>query len=611
MGWIGRMSRVLNKISLFDKILILFVGSVIVPLGIQYLIYYKQIEANIQDSMVQKLERAMTDKSDKLNGYLSGAVSLLRLYSRQEQLYSDLDVLYGSELEYLTVYQNELKESFDASLPYYLQVKGLVVYTDNPSVFGGSYIQRVSGGGTEDFAEAVLQNGLLEVSAVRLGEDNSSLFFRVSREASKLTASEDRSLSIFGLLNYYPQYDRFQKMMRVDMNLTYLGNVLTENNLFDNMVLTDLDGRILLSANSFRQYGEFEYFSRDAVEKDTVVMEQRVGDFPLILYGTYDTKVIADELKKSLYQTMPVSICGLLAGTLCLTMVAGNIARRVKKVVDQSEKIADGNFVLGDYDETGRDEISILEKSMNQMSVRLKNLIENEYQAEVVRARLEQETTQAKLLALQSQVNPHFMFNALESIRLKAAAKGEAETARMIKYMSRMFRKLITWDNNIIPLEDEIKFLDEFLHIQEYRFEDEFSYHIEVEEAAAGCMVPKMMVQQLVENACVHGVEAITNERFVGVWASVEEDRLKITVEDNGGGMPPEKLKELREMLRSQKRPVGSVGLYNVSRRLYLYYGEDYSFEIESVLKGGTTCVIRIPAKREQAFGKEGEVCIR
>lgn len=98
------------------------------------------------------------------------------------------------------------------------------------------------------------------------------------------------------------------------------------------------------------------------------------------------------------------------------------------------------------------------------------------------------------------------MFNALESIRLKACVKGEIETAQMIKYMAKMFRNLIEWDDNIITVREEIAFLDEFLHIQEYRFEDEFSYEIHVQEEAYECKIPKMILQPLVENACVHGI---------------------------------------------------------------------------------------------------------
>ena len=189
------------------------------------------------------------------------------------------------------------------------------------------------------------------------------------------------------------------------------------------------------------------------------------------------------------------------------------------------------------------------------------------------------------------------MFNALESIRLKARVKGEIETAQMIKYMAKMFRNLIEWDDNIITVREEIAFLDEFLHIQEYRFEDEFSYEIHVQEEAYECKIPKMILQPLVENACVHGLEAIEDKRLVGICVSVDftKNMLYLQVEDNGGGMTAEKLEALKVSFQENDEKGKSVGLKNVYRRLSLYYGDRMTFDIESVVGRGTICRICIP----------------
>ena len=189
------------------------------------------------------------------------------------------------------------------------------------------------------------------------------------------------------------------------------------------------------------------------------------------------------------------------------------------------------------------------------------------------------------------------MFNALESIRLKARVKGEIETAQMIKYMAKMFRNLIEWDDNIITVREEIAFLDEFLHIQEYRFEDEFSYEIHVQEEAYECKIPKMILQPLVENACVHGLEAIEDKRLVGICVTADftKNMLYLQVEDNGGGMTAEKREALKVSFQENDEKGKSVGLKNVDRRLSLYYGDRMTFDIESVVGKGTICRICIP----------------
>ena len=232
---------------MLKKILILFIGSVAIPLGIQNIVYYRQIEANIQSQMIQRLETALTDKADKLNAYLSGAVSLARLYHRNEQLYNYLDLSYESERSYLSTYQNELKNLFDESTPYYLQVKEMMVYTDNPTVFGGAYIKKSAGQEEEEFIVNVIEEGAVDQETEILGGEQFYAILRIGREPSRLMASEDRNISIFCPLDYYPQYDRYHKVLRLNMNLPYMGDVLVENNIFDNMILADENGRVLAS----------------------------------------------------------------------------------------------------------------------------------------------------------------------------------------------------------------------------------------------------------------------------------------------------------------------------------------------------------------------------
>lgn len=416
------------------------------------------------------------------------------------------------------------------------------------------------------------------------------MYLRIAYEDRKFQKVYDsRSISLLCELEHYKQYDKYLKLLRVDIDLGSLESILRESNLFENIILADTEGRIIAASNEYRNAGGMEVFmSSEERENGMIVLSRPIEGFPLTLYGVYDPRMISEEFRQSRRLSVGISIGCIAFALICVFSSVNSINRRLGRLVTQSEEIAKGNFVQIGLSEAGQDEFSILEKSINRMSFQLQELIDKEYKEQIFRAELEKETNQAKLLALQEQVNPHFMFNALESIRLKAAAKGERETAGMIKYMAKMFRNLLEWDDNIITLRNEIGFLDEFLHIQNYRFEDEFSYEIDVEEEAYECLLPKMMLQPLVENACVHGVEAVSTDRWVRVKAGVEAGRLWLTVEDNGGGMSEEKLKQLRDMLKGEAKADKSVGLWNVYRRLVLYYGETFSFEISSILKKGT-----------------------
>lgn len=583
----------IRRYTFLQKILILFLGGVMIPMLILNVVYYRQTEVNIQEEMLEKINEALDDKAEKIAGALSGVLSLAGNYYNNEMLYRYLDLEYGGDLEYLIQYQEELRRIFTDSSIYLYQVKNVMAYTDNNTLFNSSFIRKITN--PED---GTLGENLSYLNVLPMGTDGNA-WFRVAHEDVRFQKVYDsRSISILYHLNHYRQYSEYRKLLRINLDLERMEEILLESNLFDNMLLTDSNGRVFAAAKQYSNKGEMEIFAAAEEEKDgRMVLRRKIQDFPVILYGIYDTKMISEEFRQSRRLSGSISLVCMLFALVCVCAVAGSINRRLRRLVAQSEEIARGNFVRTELAEAGRDEFTILEKSLNHMSAQLQELIEKEYEARISQAELEKETNQAKLLALQAQVNPHFMFNALESIRLKAMIKGERETAGMIKYMAKMFRNILDWQDNIITIKEEIGFLDEFFHIQNYRFEDEFSYEINVTDQAYECLIPKMTLQPLAENACVHGAEAVSSNRRVRVEASVEKEWLKLRVEDNGGGMSPEKLRELKAMLKGEAEAGKSVGLWNIYRRLVLYYQENFRFDIDSVVGEGTTCTIRIPVK--------------
>lgn len=602
---VKKLNYALNNLTFAKKFVLLFFCGVVVPMLLQNVIYYWQTEKNIQAEMLEKIDEAMEEKAEKIEASLSALLSLARTYYNNETLYRYLDHVYDRDLDYLIQYQEAFQTLFSESNLNPYDAESILIYTDNDTLLNGSYVHRVEELDLETLGETLDYVNLLPVT------DESHFYFRVSHENSLIPRTRDsRRISLLCVLDHYRQYSDYQKILRIDIETDSIVEVLEEFNLFENMILTDANGMVLAAANSYSNTGSMSVFDADAEGRSEKysLLSRQIGGFPITLYGIYDRELISQEFRQSRLLSIEISALCLFLAVVCAYAVVGNIDRRLNRLVRQSEEIARGNFIRADETNIGRDEFGMLESSMNRMSAQLSELIEREYKAQLIQAEQEKETNQAKLLALQSQVNPHFMFNALESIRLKAIVKGETETARMIQYMARMFRNLIQWDNNIITLKEEIAFLDEFLHIQSYRFGDEFVYEIDVSGEAAVCRIPKMILQPLVENACVHGVEARTDDRWIRVEAKTEQNQLVLRVEDNGGGMTEEKLAELRELLKGERSGGKSVGLWNVYRRLTLYYGEQFQFELESVLHSGTKCCIRIPMTKQQ----EGEEpCIR
>ena len=581
------------NIAFVKKMIFLFCIGIVVPMIFLQAVSYLETERGIKERMLKTVNEALDDKTLKMHSLLSETAALEKRYSTNETLYKCLDKNYTKDLEYLIQYQETFLVLFSDMNLYPYHIRNIRLYTDNPTLMNGAYVRK-----TEDMALESLGEALDYVNVYPMNGERDT-YVRTSHETRRIVGTSDsRSLSIIRAFNHYRQYDTYQKLIRVDVECEDLLEILRETNLFDNMILTDSNGRVIAALNQYSNSGSMDLFDAEQIKNNgQMLLSRELSDFGLTLYGSYDMNSISQEFQSSRIQSIFLAVISILFALGCVYLVAGNISRRLNRLVTQADEIAQGNFIKKAESSTAHDEFGVLEKSMDRMSAQLEDLIEREYKAQVQQAQLERETNQARFLALQSQVNPHFMFNALESIRLKARVKGEIETAQMIKYMAKMFRNLIEWDDNIITVREEIAFLDEFLHIQEYRFEDEFSYEIHVQEEAYECKIPKMILQPLVENACVHGLEAIEDKRLVGICVSVDftKNMLYLQVEDNGGGMTAEKLEALKVSFQENDEKGKSVGLKNVYRRLSLYYGDRMTFDIESVVGRGTICRICIP----------------
>ena len=581
------------NIAFVKKMIFLFCIGIVVPMIFLQAVSYLETERGIKERMLKTVNEALDDKTLKIRSVLSETAALEKRYSTNETLYQCLDKNYTKDLEYLIQYQETFLVLFSDMNLYPYHIRNIRLYTDNPTLMNGAYVRK-----TEDMALESLGEALDYVNVYPMNGERDT-YVRTSHETRRIVGTSDsRSLSIIRAFNHYRQYDTYQKLIRVDVECEDLLEILRETNLFDNMILTDSNGRVIAALNQYSNSGSMDLFDAEQIKNNgQMLLSRELSDFGLTLYGSYDMNSISQEFQSSRIQSIFLAVISILFALGCVYLVAGNISRRLNRLVTQADEIAQGNFIKKAESSTAQDEFGVLEKSMDRMSAQLEDLIEREYKAQVQQAQLERETNQARFLALQSQVNPHFMFNALESIRLKARVKGEIETAQMIKYMAKMFRNLIEWDDNIITVREEIAFLDEFLHIQEYRFEDEFSYEIHVQDEAYECKIPKMILQPLVENACVHGLEAIEDKRLVGICVSVDftKNMLYLQVEDNGGGMTAEKLEALKVSFQENDEKGKSVGLKNVYRRLSLYYGDRMTFDIESVVGRGTICRICIP----------------
>lgn len=204
----------------------------------------------------------------------------------------------------------------------------------------------------------------------------------------------------------------------------------------------------------------------------------------------------------------------------------------------------------------------------------------------------------SELNALQSQINPHFLYNTLDTIVWMIENHRQEDAARAVTALARLFRISLSKGKNIISLRDELEHVRNYLLIQELRYKNKFRYQIDAEDAAWDLATIKLVVQPIVENAIYHSMDFMDGDGVIAIHAAVSEGTLSITVADNGLGMPPEVVARL---LAGEAPPLGSsrgsgIGLKNVQDRIRLYFGPQYGVCIESEPDEGTRVTLRMPA---------------
>lgn len=294
-----------------------------------------------------------------------------------------------------------------------------------------------------------------------------------------------------------------------------------------------------------------------------------------------------------------ISIVGIgLFILLIAIMLATIISKRVTTPIGVLEKsmkeLEDGNFdIVSKIDEKhSQVEIVRLNKNFNNMIARIKRLMDKV---------VEEQTAQRKseLKALQNQINPHFLYNTLDSIVFMAESGQMDEVRTMVVALAKFFRISISKGKTIITVKEELEHVKNYMIIESIRYKDTFTFHIDLEEGCEDYLAMKLMLQPFVENSIYHGLKNLEDEGIIDIKVYKEDDFLYYVVKDNGYGMRKSKIDELYERMRNDD-VTNSVGIKNVYQRLKLYFGDKADIIIESELDEYTKFIIKTPIIREE-----------
>ena len=329
-------------------------------------------------------------------------------------------------------------------------------------------------------------------------------------------------------------------------------------------------------------------------ENDVQIVTSLVGD-TMSQYIYYEIRGIQESRQQ--YQDFFVNmirfsvIAFALILMLCLFLsyyIPLSITRPIRRLTQVTDQVAKGDLTVRS-DVTGGLEARVLSDSMNTMIDKINELLE-QVKTEQVRLR------KAEFELLQSQINPHFLYNTLDAIVWLAEAGEQKKVVSMVGSLSDFFRISLNQGQDILDVREELQHVRSYLEIQQMRYQDILQYEICVPEELYSSRIPKITLQPLVENALYHGIKNKRGKGMIRIDGEMEDSDCILRITDNGRGMTPERLGQVREGIRNRNACETEIyGLYNVNERIRLNFGEKYGITITSTYGEGTCVTVRLP----------------
>lgn len=576
----NRFQKKMDDYELKKKMSFLYLFCVLFPLLVtDSVIVYNFVEAEASQQEYE-MENIASAVQYRFFENIEPAARMARnIYTRRD-VDEFLEKNYVSALDYYTRYQNFTKNSWLDE--FGLESIRIKLYADNDTIINGGIVSRI------DTIEQTPWYRYMEET----GQKQYLYFFY---ENSNVALETKRKVVFVRELDFY-RSEQMEKIVTFEMNYSQLVRDLVEMN-YQVPIFICQDNKILFSNNGYSNvvmdYEPFEFQEEIAYTKD------------ISLYGlNIQIHILETEgvIEKAVIKNLPVWILlitiNIVLPQILVSMINSSITTRIRELGEAFESVDNEKLTPIDV-VRGKDEIGNLMRNYNRMTIRINDLIQTVYKDKLREQEMDIARQKAELLALQSQINPHFMFNALESIRMHSILKKEYETADMVEKLATMERQNVEWSEDCIEIHREMEFVKAYLGLQKYRFGDRISYQLEIDDACKSLRIPRLTIVTFVENACIHGIESKITPGWIFVRVYLENENLNIEIEDTGNGMEEHFMEELREKMNHANiellKKKGRVGIVNACLRLKMLTNDKVTFLLEGEKGIGTMVQIIVP----------------
>lgn len=422
--------------------------------------------------------------------------------------------------------------------------------------------------------------------------------------SAKFKSPEDRSrlISLTRLVYDSNNYTKNIGLLRIDILEEKILEILKKASPTQNSIVYLMNSKseiISASGDDIQDWQKISYITLDTLiangffsdsqilhNEKHLVSCQQIPDTDWIMVSITPYDEILAVSRRIKYEILIIFvIIGVLAFTIA-NLLSYSITKRIKALIANIKKIKKGDFESKIISRS-KDEIGELITDFNDMNTKLSFLVSEQ-------RRIGQDMKHYELIALQAQINPHFLYNTLDLINWTAINKNVPEISQTVQSLSKFFKISLSKGSNIIPIQDEVEHVRLYMEIQNQRYNDAFNFEIDIDEDVYGQDTIKTILQPIIENSVIHGILAKEEKRgTIKLTGRMDGDIIVLAVSDDGVGIPQDQADEI--LSKTDFNPLHGYGIRNIDERIKLYYGKDYGLSFESGLGKGTVVTIRFP----------------
>jgi two-component system, sensor histidine kinase YesM len=587
----------INDIGIHTKLLTFFFLVSIIPFFLMTLINYKTVASETQHQTLYTANIMFNQNLTLLQNYINSIMDVSGTISLDRNVIQS--VLKSKPPEYFSDYvaQNDhylRMTNYISGFQKYEYINRLILYVS------GSYIFSDQNHNFYNLDKVKNHNWYNEVMTSK----DQLIWFSTSSITGK--PADIEYISIIRKvrnLDYVPQ---ILALLRIDIEKSLINNLISTSITTPNskVIILNSKNEIICSSedsSSLVERSNLNYNILASQSKDNETWYKiKAGkdkywymsnDIPktdwkvLLMIPSSDLLSASDKSRNNM---VLIALFTSLAAYGLAYVFSLSLTKRMMLLIKHMKKIETGNFNIEIMPQS-KDEVGQLIKNFNFMSSEISTLMDEKY-------RIGKEMKSAELRALQAQINPHFLYNTLDLIHWRALSNNAPQISKLVKALAKYYKLVLSRGEDTVPLENEFEHVKTYVQIQNERFQNRIHLTTQIHENLKSYMVPKLLLQPLIENAILHGImEKTEMEGTISIAATSNGVNTVITIEDNGVGMTESRCQSILSCEASDKG--SGYGIRNINDRIQLYYGKDFGIYFESNLGSGTKVIIKLPPR--------------